>query len=49
MKLYAAIAGLFLGLATLALAQHYQLHTTTAAGIPIPLCPPDQPNCNLNQ
>lgn len=47
MKLRAVIAGLALGIATLALAQHHQFHTTTS-NIPIPLCPPDLPNCGLN-
>lgn len=48
MKLRAVIAGLVLGIATLAFAQHHQIHSS-ASSIPIPLCPPDQPDCTLNK
>lgn len=41
----AIIAGIILGAAALA------IHPPVKApsNIPIPLCPPDQPNCSLNQ
>jgi hypothetical protein len=40
------IAGIILGAATLALASHVNTHPSF---IPIPLCPPEHPNCPANQ
>lgn len=45
MKLYAIVAGFILGVAALAIHPTVKAHSN----IPIPLCPPDQPNCSLNQ
>lgn len=41
----AVIAGIILGAAALAIAPRINVHPVG----PIPLCPPDQPNCSLNQ
>lgn len=48
MKIRAILAGLALAIATLAYASTHP-RTVHQAGIPIPLCPPDQPSCSLNQ
>jgi hypothetical protein len=43
----AIIAGIILGAATLAYASHAPVVKQHNAGWPIPLCPPDQPNCTF--
>lgn len=47
MKLRAILAGTALAIAALAYAHSHPVNTKTAA-LPVPLCPPDNPKCGLN-